>query len=644
MYLEKLEIQGFKSFASKNKLIFSNTIDQAGRRGLTAVVGPNGSGKSNIADAVRWVLGEQSLKTLRGKKSEDVIFSGSDQKSQLSMAEVSLYLNNADHSLTFTPATDNQANEENTSDASGRSLSPFDYDEIVITRRLFRNGDSEYLLNGNRVRLADIQILLAKANVGQRTYSVIGQGMVENFLNTGAAERKDFFDEATGVKQFQIKRDLSLNKLENSYDNLRQVEMLLNEIKPRLKMLTRQVDKLKKRDQLEEELNAHQHNYYFHLWQDINLKFNHANSGLLSLEQEKRNKEERLARINTELNQIKEHSDTQTINQLQEDIRADQNKRTIILKDIARLNAELELQLENQGQFDVSWLNNKYEELKIEQSRLQQEIAAVNSLEQSNLETGLRTELQRLSEEINRREEIKRQNEHKQEDKNHLLKQLARLDAVLEANLEAQGQFDVAWLNNKNDELKRSLDVLQQEISALDLNEASEKINDLTTQRSLLDSLIARGNNELQKINQELKASGKPAAGREEINHSIDEFLNKLDAIKNEQDLNKIKILIEEAKQEFQKQIKSLIDGENAVKLEKAKSLQEEIIKNSENRQILVAEINELRLDLSTRQERKRLLEQQKHQAQREIDDVQNKLAKSQIKFDADKINQEKID
>ncbi len=642
MYLEKLEIQGFKSFANKNKLIFSNLIDQNGRRGLTAIVGPNGSGKSNIADAIRWVLGEQSLKTLRGKKSEDVIFSGSDQKSQLSMAEVSLYLNNSDRQIVpVLPEPEINADTPET-DASGHSLSPLDYDELIITRRLFRNGESEYLLNGNRVRLADIQILLAKANVGQKTYSVIGQGMVENFLNTGAAERKDFFDEATGVKQFQIKRDLALNKLENSYENLQQVEMLLAEIRPRLKMLTRQVDKLKKRGQLEEELLSHQYNYYTRLWQDINEKFDQANNGLLSLEKEKRDKEERLEKINLELEQIKQSDDSAAIAVLQEKIRTGQNERTSIIKDIARLNAELELQLEAQGQFDVAWLNNKYEELKSEQQRLQQEIKALDGQTQEIEEKQLRDELQQLGEKINRCEEIKRQNERRQEEKNRLLKQSARLDAVLEANLEAQGQFDVAWLNNKQEELNRALDALELEIKTLDLDEAQNAITDLEAKCSQLDRLIGQENEELQAINRELKASGKPAAGREEINRSIDEFLKRLDAIKEEQNLNRVKALIEEAKQEFQKQIKTLIDGENSGKLEKARTLQAEIIKNNESRQSLIAEINELRLTLSTRQERKRLLANQQSQASREIKDIQEKIAKSQIKFDAAAIDQEK--
>lgn len=126
--------------------------------------------------------------------------------------------------------------------------------EISITRRLFRNGDSEYLINNSRARLTDIQMLLAKANFGQKTYSVIGQGMVENFLSVSAAERKDFFDEATGVKQFQIKRESALNKLEASYENLQQVDMLLAEIRPRLKSLTRQVEKLHRREEIEAEL------------------------------------------------------------------------------------------------------------------------------------------------------------------------------------------------------------------------------------------------------------------------------------------------------------------------------------------------------------------------------------------------------
>ena len=142
MYLQKIDIQGFKSFAEPTTLVFNKE--------LTAIVGPNGSGKSNVADAIRWVLGEQSLKLLRSKKSEDVIFSGSDKKSRLGFAKVILHLDNTDRK------------------------SDLDYDQIVIERSMNRNGESEYLVNNNKARLIDIQLMLAKASVGQKSYSVIG--------------------------------------------------------------------------------------------------------------------------------------------------------------------------------------------------------------------------------------------------------------------------------------------------------------------------------------------------------------------------------------------------------------------------------------------------------------------------------------
>jgi chromosome segregation protein len=195
------------------------------------------------------------------------------------MAEVSLYLNN-EHGIenrrkplapvdNFREDKESEVVENKEGDnVDALLLLP----EIVITRRVFRDGSSEYLINNNKVRLSDIQIFLAKANFGQKTYSVIGQGMVENFLNTSPAERKAFFDEATGVKQYQIKRDLSLNKLENSQENLGKVEMLLNEIEPRLKSLTRQVGKLKKRQTLEDDLTKDQLNYYGKIWQDIHFR------------------------------------------------------------------------------------------------------------------------------------------------------------------------------------------------------------------------------------------------------------------------------------------------------------------------------------------------------------------------------------
>ena len=248
MYLERLEVQGFKTFAQKTVLKFPQPNKE--RHSVTSIVGPNGSGKSNLSDAIRWALGEQSLKILRGKKSEDVIFSGSIGRARSGFAEVSLTFNNEDGAM------------------------PIDFKEVTMTRKLHRDGTSAYLLNGQGTRLSDIHLLLAQANVGQRSYSVVGQGMVDHILVATPEERKAFFDDATGVRQFQLKRHEAMLKLKRTYENLTEVELVLNEISPRLRSLKRQVNRLEKREQVETELAELQHNYYSTLWTDLqtNLK------------------------------------------------------------------------------------------------------------------------------------------------------------------------------------------------------------------------------------------------------------------------------------------------------------------------------------------------------------------------------------
>ncbi len=258
MYLARLEIQGFKTFAKRTVIDFPSP--KKSLHPLTVIVGPNGSGKSNLTDAMRWCLGEQSMKQLRGKTSQDIIFSGSKGHARGGLAEVVLVFDNADGALEV------------------------DYSEVTITRRLYRDGDSDYLLNGKKARLTDIQLLLAQAGIGQRTYTVIGQGMIDHVLTSSPEERKVFFDDATGVRGLQIKRHQSMNKLKKATENLIEVELLLGEIEPRLRMLKRQVKRLERREAVETELHALQATYYGTLWQELHkaLKQNTADaSGLL---------------------------------------------------------------------------------------------------------------------------------------------------------------------------------------------------------------------------------------------------------------------------------------------------------------------------------------------------------------------------
>lgn len=228
MHLKRIEISGFKSFAQKTALEFDKEI--------SAIVGPNGSGKSNVADAVRWAIGEQSTKALRVKKSENLIFSGNT--AGVGKAGVSLYLDNHDHAL------------------------PIDFDEIVINRRLYKNGDTEYFINESKVRLLDILEMLSRVGINPKSYCVVSQGMADAILRASAEERRSIFEDATGVKPYKIKRNDAIRKLELAEENLSRVNDLLAEIKPRLAFLRRQATKAGKVVVVKNELDENLKKWY----------------------------------------------------------------------------------------------------------------------------------------------------------------------------------------------------------------------------------------------------------------------------------------------------------------------------------------------------------------------------------------------
>lgn len=234
MWIKRVVIQGFKTFARRTEFIFDP--------GVTAVVGPNGSGKSNIVDAIRWCLGEQSFSLLRSRKTSDVIFSGSDKKSRLNLAEVTITLDNS------------------------QGEAPIDYAEIEITRRAYRDGDNEYLLNGQRVRLQDIIDVLAPTGLGKRTYSVIGQGLIDRALSMAPEERRALFEEAAGISGYQIKRATAVRRLEATQQNLTRVRDILAELSPRLSYLRRQAERAREREQIARDLQALLREWYGYRW------------------------------------------------------------------------------------------------------------------------------------------------------------------------------------------------------------------------------------------------------------------------------------------------------------------------------------------------------------------------------------------
>ena len=238
--LESVELKGFKSFAERTKIKFDNQI--------TAVVGPNGSGKSNIADAIKWVLGEQSVKSLRGKKMDDVIFQGSDGKKPMNMAEVNLSFDNKDRALSS------------------------DYDLVKISRRIFRNGDNEYRLNGKRVRLKDVKELFLDTGIGKEGYSVIGQGRIDEILNSSNQERRNIFEEASGIATHKYRREESLKKLSKVDDDLEIIQReweYKNKDKNKLEIEAKNFDKY---HEIEELLDKK--SFYFYISRSKSLEEN----------------------------------------------------------------------------------------------------------------------------------------------------------------------------------------------------------------------------------------------------------------------------------------------------------------------------------------------------------------------------------
>lgn len=240
MYLKSIEMYGFKSFANKIVFDFHN--------GITGIVGPNGSGKSNVSDAVRWVLGEQSAKQLRGASMQDVIFAGTENRKPLSYAYVAITMDNSDHLL------------------------PIDYEEVTIARRVYRSGESEYLLNGSPCRLKDVNELFYDTGIGKEGYSIIGQGQIERILSGKPEERRELFDEAVGIVKFKKRKAATVKKLEHERENLVRVNDILSELERQIGPLERQSEVARNYLRKKEELKTLEVNAFLLEVQDMNAR------------------------------------------------------------------------------------------------------------------------------------------------------------------------------------------------------------------------------------------------------------------------------------------------------------------------------------------------------------------------------------
>ena len=347
MYLKRLELQGFKSFADKTTLEF--------KPGITAVIGPNGSGKSNISDAIRWVLGEQSVKTLRGSKLEDVIFAGTQARKPVSFAEVAITLDNEDHKL------------------------PVDYSEVTVSRRVYRSGESEFFINKNQCRLKDIVELFMDTGIGRDGYSIIGQGRIDEILSTKSEERRHIFEDAAGIVKYRSRKEDAEKKLENTKQNLLRINDIVTELENQLEPLREQSEKAKS-----------------YLSYKDNLKFLEVGLFVSNIAKNKQKLEE----ITVQINEVNEHTEdenkklaslqdskeearkaieeiTAAIEDLQSKIYDEQNNIEKSNSEIGIKNTKIEHNISNAETYkkDIEELKAKNEELKkeIEDRKLRQE-------------------------------------------------------------------------------------------------------------------------------------------------------------------------------------------------------------------------------------------------------------------------------
>ncbi|MCO5184086.1 MAG: chromosome segregation protein SMC [Anaerolineae bacterium] len=340
MRLKRLYLQGYKTFANRTEFLFDE--------GITAIVGPNGSGKSNIADAIRWVLGEQSFRELRGRRSTDMIFTGSQQRARAGMAHVSLLLDNSQGEL------------------------PIDYTEVEIARRVYRDGSSEYYLNGNKVRLREINALLATSGLAGRSYTMIGQGLVDRALSLKADERRALFEEAAGISHYKDRREQTLRHLHETQRNLERVNDVLEEIRPRLRSLKRQAGRARDYEQVYTDLRALLRVWYGYRWHVSRKALRQKRELSTSAEISWRESRRVLAAEQQRLEQLRLR-----LNEFQQQIHDQEDERDQVRSQVEQLHRRVAILRERQALSDtqLAELAGEIPDLEQQQAVAQQDLA-----------------------------------------------------------------------------------------------------------------------------------------------------------------------------------------------------------------------------------------------------------------------------
>ena len=473
MQLKRIELQGFKSFADKTIIEFDG--------GISAVVGPNGSGKSNISDAIRWVLGEQSAKSLRGSKMEDVIFSGTKHRKMLGFAFVSLILDNSDHSL------------------------PYEFDEVVVTRKVYRSGDSEYLINNSQVRLKDIQEMFMDTGVGRDGYSIIGQGKIDTIISSKSEDRRSIFEEASGIVKYRTRKDEALRKLEHTNDNLSRVTDILIEINNNLEPLEKKAEVAKKYLELKGKLKDVDVKLFLNLVDSSSKDIEEINEKISALEESIKLEEESLRNVNRESDETRValeellqriessqeayYSSLNEVDRLVSKVEAFDDRVNVTKENIAKLKEEiagsdtsislLEEEMLTRSSKKENLVKNK-QKFEVELNEKEQELKEItDNMSEKELEI----------------EELKRKKEELRENISNLKLDVVAADMKIEANtkrikqIEGENTKDIS----NTDRINIHLDEINDEYIKIEKNrnELKNKIEDLETRKEKLEKFFA---------------------------------------------------------------------------------------------------------------------------------------------------------
>ena len=505
MYLKRLEMQGFKSFPDKTVLEFMP--------GITTVIGPNGSGKSNISDSIRWVLGEQSIKSLRGSKSEDIIFAGTQNRKSLGFAEVSIVIDNSDGKL------------------------PIEFSEVVVTRRIFRNGESGYFINKTPCRLKDVLELFMDTGIGKDGYSIIGQGKIDEILSNKSEERRNIFEEAAGIVKYRVRKNESEKRLEQTKLNLLRINDILSEIETNIDLLKTQSEKAKKYLSLREELKSIEIGLFLYNIDNYKLNLDEIVKNIDIINSNRTDEEARMS----VLQNLKENLKIE-LEEIMSKIEQTQNLAFESEKKIEQINSEINVQTER-----ISNNKQNYERYLKEIEDLQKRNEEITEEKENRIQKkdNLMSNREKFVHELEEKEnKLKELSDKLTEEEKNIEDKKKQVEEDTEDKYKNKEAINIIEINNQN---------LQKRQKTVE-NEIQDTISKLDEKRMLKSDILTIFNEKEAKREEYKEKLAKIKTKKEEATSKIKEYEDRLNTLSST-------LRIKDSKQKFLSEMEKEKEG-----------------------------------------------------------------------------------